>query len=128
MILVSLIFISVLIQGLSILQGNLEYLTLCNANGQEGIQKGMPAQIIGSLILLQHKIMKKDNLYNLSEFGIKSDTKVDTSDSISYRGFDFWYLNAARYFNKPILKYIPILFFPFFILLLLRLYKITAAT
>ena len=127
-LLISLIFISVLIQGLSILTGNLEYLTLCNANQQEGVRKKMPAQIIGSLILLKHKIVKKNSLYNLSEFGINSDTEVDTSEVISYRGFDFWYLNAARYFNKPILKYIPVLFFPIILALLLRLFKITAAT
>ncbi len=125
-ILISLIFISLLIQGLSILAGNHEYLTICSANGEEGMKKGMPAQITGSIILLKHKIMKKDSVYSLSEFGINSDTKVDTSIlPPRYKGFDLWYLNAARYFNKPILKYIPILFLPLITICFVRLFKIT---
>lgn len=127
-IFIALIFISVLIQGFSILQGNLEYLTICNANNQEGLKKSMPAQIIGSALLLKHKVLKKDNVYNLAEFGIKSDTKVDTSNFLHYNGFDLWYLNAARYFNKPILKYIPLLFLPILITLFLALIKATKPT
>jgi len=125
-ILVSLIFISIIIQGLSILAGNHEYLTICSANGQEGLKKGMPAQIIGSVLILKHKIFKKDSVYSLAEFGINSDTKVDTSVSLPrYKGFDLWYLNAARYFNKPTLKYTPILFLPLIIICFIRLFKVT---
>ncbi len=123
--LISLIFISLLIQGLSILQGNLEYLTVCNANNQEGLRKNMPAQIIGSMIILKHKIIKNDNLYKLSEFGVNSESEVDTSGSIRYAGFDLWYLNAARYFNKPILKFLPLLFLPFILLCLIRLFRLS---
>lgn len=110
--LIALIFISVLIQGLSILQGNLEYLSICNANEKEGLRKGMPAQIIGSMIMLRHRICAQENIYKLSEFGIDSATKVDTSDFKYSRGFDLWYLNAAEYFNQPALNYLPILFLP----------------
>ena len=124
-ILISLIFISLLIQGLSIAAGNHEYLTICGANGDEGMKKGMPAQIIGSILILKHKLAKKDSVYKLSEFGINSDTKVDTSIFPEYKGFDLWYLNAARYFNKPILKYIPLLFLPLIIICFVRLFKIT---
>jgi hypothetical protein len=127
-ILISLIFISILIQGLSIIQGNLEYLKVCNANNQEGLRKNMPAQIIGSMIILKHKIIKKDSLYELSEFGVDSDSMVDTSGSIRYAGFDLWYLNATRYFNKPALKYLPLLFLPFIVILLIRAFKASADT
>lgn len=123
--LATLVFISALVQGLSILQGNLEYLTVCNANGKEGLAKGMPAQIVGSMIMLKHKIAKNDNLYKLSEFGIESDTKVDTSDFKYSKGLDLWYLKAARYFNKPALKFLPILFLPLIIFCLSRLLRIT---
>ena len=125
-ILIALIFISVLIQGLSILQGNLEYLSLCNANNQEGMRKGMPAQIVGSIIMLKHKIVRQDNLYALSEFGVDSASKVDTANFSYYRGFDLWYLNAGKYFNKPILKYLPLLFLPLIAACFIRLFKITA--
>jgi len=124
-ILIALIFLSVSIQGLSILQGNLEYLTICNANEQEGMRKGMPAQIIGSLIVLKHKLVKKDSVYSLSEFGINSDSKVDTSVFPYYKGFDLWYLNAGRLLNKPVLKFTPILFAPLIIICCVRLLKIT---
>lgn len=79
-ILILLIAVSILIQLLSVLTGNLEYLALCNANGREGLRKGMPAQIIGSLIILKHKIIKKDTLYSLAEFGVDSESTVDTSE------------------------------------------------
>jgi hypothetical protein len=124
--LLSLIFISFLIQGLSIIAGNHEYLTICGANGDEGMKKGMPAQIVGSVIMLKHKIIKKDSVYRLSEFGINSETKVDTSIFPSYKGFDLWYLNAARDLDKPILKYIPLFFLPLIITCLVRLFKITS--
>jgi hypothetical protein len=125
-ILISLIFISILIQGLSILQGNLEYLKVCNANNQEGLRKNMPAQIVGSMIMIKHKIVKNDNLYKLSEFGVDSGSIVDTSGSIRYSGFDLWYLNAARYFNRPALKFLPFIFLPFIVILLIRAFKISA--
>ena len=123
--LILFIFISLLIQILSILQGNLEYLTICNANYKEGMRKGAPAQIIGSLIVLKHKIIKDNNLYSLTEFGVNSTTKVDTSSFTRYRGFDFWYLHLAEYFKKPILRYIPVLFLPFIIICFIYLFKIT---
>ncbi len=91
-LLIVLICASVLIQILSVLQGNLEYLAISNANNREGIRKGMPAQIIGSMIILKHRIVKKDNIYALSEFGVNSDTKVDTSEFGYKKGLDFWYL------------------------------------
>lgn len=92
LLLISLICVSVPIQILSVLQGNLEYLAIANANNQEGIRQGMPAQIIGSMIILKHRIVKKDNIYALSEFGINSQTKVDTSEFGYKKGLDFWYL------------------------------------
>lgn len=90
-LLISLICLSVLIQILSVLQGNLEYLAIANANDQEGMRKGIPAQIIGSLIILKHRIIKKDNVYALSEFGVNSDTKVNSSEFGYKKGPDFWY-------------------------------------
>ena len=123
-IFLSLIFISLLIQGISVLQGNLEYLTICNANNAEGLKKGMPSQIVGAIIILKHKVIEKNSIYSLSEFGINSDTKVDVSPS-GYRGFDFWYLRLAKYFNKPLLKYLPVLFLPFVFMCFIRLFKIT---
>jgi hypothetical protein len=123
-VLITLILLSVSVQGISILQGNLEYLTICNANGQEGVRKGMPAQIIGSLIVLKHKLIKKDNLYTLSEFGINSETQVDTSALAHYKGLDLWYLDTGSFLNKPILKFTPILFLPFIIICIVGLLKI----
>ena len=96
-----LVLLSVSIQVLSVFAGTLEYQLICNANDKEGLRKGMPAQIIGSAILLKHKLIKNDNIYKLSEFGIDSDTVVDTSASECYRGLDFWYLYLARLKKQP---------------------------
>ncbi|MFA6357383.1 MAG: hypothetical protein WCY09_01760 [Candidatus Omnitrophota bacterium] len=124
-VLILFIFVSLSIQIVSILQGNLEYLTICNTHNQEGFKKGMPAQIIGAAITLKHKLIKNDNVYSLSEFGVNSNTQIDVSQA-GYRGFDFWYLHLARHFNKPWLKYLPLLFLPFIAILFIRLFKITA--
>lgn len=97
-----LIVISLAIQILSVLAGNVEYHLICNANNREGLRKNMPANIIGSAILLKHKLLKNDNLYKLSEFGINSDTLVDTSNSQCYKGLDFWYLYLQRACRRPV--------------------------
>lgn len=91
-----LIAISVAIQLLSVLTGNLEYHLICSANNNEGLRKGMPAGIFGSAMLLKHKLLKNDNVYALSEFGIQSDTIADTSASECYKGLDFWYFYLGR--------------------------------
>ena len=100
---VAVIFIlaSLAVQLLSVLAGNLEYHLICNANGREGLRKGMPANITGAAILLKHKLLKNDNKYKLSEFGISSDTVVDTSGSECYRGSDFWYCYLGRIRKQP---------------------------
>lgn len=90
------IFISLAVQLLSVLAGNLEYHLICDANNKEGLRKGMPANIIGSAVLLKHKLLKNDNIYKLSEFGIASDTIVNTSGSECYKGLDFWYCYLGR--------------------------------
>lgn len=87
---------SITVQLLSVFAGNLEYHLICNANNREGLRKGMPANIIGSAILLKHKLSKNDNKYKLSEFGIDSGTTVDTYASECYRGMDFWYFYLGR--------------------------------
>ena len=124
---IALIGASCLIQGLSILQGNLEYLSLCNANEQEGLRKGMPAQIIGSAIMLKHKIAKNDTTYRLSEFGIDSATIVDTAHFGYYGGFDLWYMKASGYFNQPLLRYLPALLLPVIAACLIFLFRLRGA-
>jgi hypothetical protein len=84
------------VQILSVLAGNLEYHLICGANNKEGLQKGMPANIIGSAVLLKHKLLKNNNIYKLSKFDIASDTIVNTSGSACYRGLEFWYCYLGR--------------------------------
>lgn len=120
---VAIIFLSACVQAISILQGNLEYLTICNANNQEGVRKGMPAQITGSLIILKHKLENKNNTYNLREFGVDSDSRVDTS-VYGYKIFDFWFVKAAGFFGMPVLNFTPLFLLILAIACLWRLLKI----
>ncbi len=120
---VAIIFLSVCVQAISIVQGNLEYLTICNANKQEGVRKGMPAQITGSLIMLKHKLENKSKTYSLREFGVDSGSLVDTS-VYGYEGVDLWYAKAARFFGMPVLNFTPLLLLPLAIACLWRLLKI----
>jgi len=115
-----LILISLLIQVVSVLQKGLEYhLISYNMVGREK----MPADIIGSAIILRHKILHGDNRYHLSEFGVPEDRVVDTGDFETYRGFNLWSCHLARHMANPKLKYIPIVFLPLMVICLILLVK-----
>jgi len=88
----------------------------------EEMMKRMPPDIIGSGIILKHKIFQKNNVYRLSEFGIKSDTFIDTSHIATYQGFNLWYCYLARRFHQPALKFVPVVFLPLLVLVLRKLF------
>ncbi len=122
-LLIFFISISFLIQLGSVLQNQHEYHQIRYNKVAEKIKPEMPPDIIGMFITLKHKILEKNSIFNLSEFGIDSNIKIDTSEFESCQGLNLWYCHLARYYNKSIIKYIPIIFLPLIIYLFIILFK-----
>jgi len=99
-ILIFFIVFSFMIQLVSVLQNDYEYLQI-TANGVNvRIPDNMPPHIIGSTIILKHKLFKNNNIYNLTEFGINSNKQIDTSEFERFQGLNLWYSHLARHYKK----------------------------
>jgi len=96
---------SFFIQLTSVLQNDYEYLQITAGGVNATIPQKMPSHIIGSTIILKHKLFKNNNIYNLSEFGINSNEQIDTSEFERFRGLNLWYCHLSRYY-KNIYKHI----------------------
>lgn len=125
-VMVFLVLLSFFIELVGVLQSDHEYHHIrYNEAAKFGkeIQKKMPSDIVGMIIILKHKLSEGGNVYRLSEFGIDSGAIVDTSSVERYRGFNLWYYYLATKFDKPLFRYAGFLFLPFIALLFMRLFK-----
>jgi len=114
-IILSFALISLLLQLTGVLVNDSEYHQIRYIMVSKQISKEMPPDITGAFILLKHKLFQRDSIYNLSEFSIKSDAKVNTTEFETFNGFNLWYCHLARYYNKPNLRYLPLIFLPFLV-------------
>lgn len=119
---------SFVLQLLGILQNDHEYQTIRYAmvpriNGD--FAKKMPPNLIGSYILLRHKLREGNNIYPLSEFGLPSQAIVDTTSSENYRGFNVWYVYLAEHFHNRSIKYAPFVMGLLLVVLFFGLWKET---
>ncbi|MFA6216190.1 MAG: hypothetical protein WDL87_00850 [Candidatus Omnitrophota bacterium] len=125
-IMVILILASSFIQIISVLQSGQEYhhirYTLA-ASGNQHLAKEMPADIIGTAILLKHKLFTGNNLYRSFEFGIASEDSFDTSSAQYYKELNLWYYYVARRFHKPFLRLVPFVFLPLVMVCLFKLFS-----
>jgi hypothetical protein len=124
-ILGAIIFISVIIQLVSVLQRDQEYKHIRYVMLDKEMQKNMPADIFGMMILLKHKILVGDNVYHLTEFGLDSADTVDTSSFGTFKGLDLWYFHLQRLLDKPVLTFIPIVFLPLVLFCFIRILTLT---
>lgn len=118
------ILISLPLQLISVLQCEHEYFDIryrLQLQDQRLAEK-LPPDIIGVPLLLKHKLLKKDNLYKLSEFSLDSDQLIDTSADLQYQGLDLWYCYLARKFKLPFIKIIPFIILPFIFIYSRRLF------
>ena len=91
---------SFFIQLTSVLQNDYEYLQITAGGVNATIPQKMPSHIIGSTIILKHKLFKNNNIYNLTEFGINSNKQIDTSEFERFQGLNLWYSHLARHYKK----------------------------
>lgn len=119
-----LIFISFAIQFSSILVSDQEYHTIRYNIVYKEYRKKMPPDIAGIAILLKHKLVEKNNIYRMSEFGFRSNQEIEDGEFETFRGLNLWYSHLAREYNRPILRFIPLLFLPLLLLLLKKLIQV----
>ena len=99
-LLIFFVLVSFLIQIVSVLQNDYEYLQIIAEAGEAKIPKRMPPHIVGSTIILKHKFLNNNNIYNLSEFGVNSNEPINTSWIERYRGLNLWYNHLLRGHRK----------------------------
>jgi len=98
--LILLIVTSFFIQLTSVLQNDYEYLQITASGVNVRIPQKMPSHIIGSAVILKHKLLHSNNIYNLSEFGINSNKQIDTSKFERFQGLNLWYCHLFREYRK----------------------------
>jgi hypothetical protein len=128
-LLACLVFLSVFIQLINVLEGMQEYRYIRKyaAPALIGEAAGkMPSYLAGAAIIMKHKLLKNDSIYKMSEFGIDSPAVIDNSNIAFFKGLNLWYRYLADRFNKPALNYIPVIFIPLIAVCLKRLFKMTA--
>jgi hypothetical protein len=72
-------------------------------------QTAAPSDYVAAYTLLKHKLVSHDELYTLSELGIPGNKNLDLKGYRTFRGLDVWTELSARQFNKPVIRWIPIL-------------------
>lgn len=72
-------------------------------------QAAAPSDYGAADILLKHKLVSHDELYRISEFGIPGNRELDLTHYRTFRGLNLWTELTARQFNKPAIRWLPIL-------------------
>jgi hypothetical protein len=104
--------VSCLVQLVGVLQKAQEYHQIRYNLVPSDVRSEMPADIIGSAVILRHKLLRGDNVYRLAEFGVRSQATIDTGRFETFRGLNLWYCHLARHFRRPLMRYVPLLFLP----------------
>jgi hypothetical protein len=68
-----------------------------------------PSDYVMAYILLKHKLVLHNEIYNVSEFGIPGDRKLDLTGYRTFRGLNLWTELCGRELNKPALRWLPLL-------------------
>jgi len=121
-ILAVFITISFLIQGMSVMGNYHEYLEIRYHLVEEKLREQMPADIVGQFIILKHKIFEGNTKYKGYEFGLRDNSTLDLGQKCN-NALNFWSSRIAIEYNKPWLKYVPLILIPFIILLAYRLFS-----
>lgn len=71
-------------------------------------QSAAPGDYVMAYILLKHKLVWHSETYQRSEFGIPGEVKLNLEKYRTFRGLNLWTELSARQFNKPAIRWIPI--------------------
>ena len=99
--------LSCYLQTASVCQKTQEYFVIYEQvqSRHPEVQGTMPSQLVGNIILFNHKLLggSNDGNYLLSLWGADSVAQVSTVEYETFRGFNLWYSHLARRFSQPIL-------------------------
>jgi hypothetical protein len=68
-----------------------------------------PSDYVMAYILLEHKLVLRNEVYNVSEFGIPGNRELDLAGYRTFRGLNLWTELCGRELNKPVLRWLPLL-------------------
>ena len=72
-------------------------------------QTAAPSDYVAAYILLKHKLVLGNELYRVSEFGLPGNRELGLTRYRTFRGLNLWTELSARQFNKPAIRWFPIL-------------------
>jgi hypothetical protein len=72
-------------------------------------QTAAPSDYVAAYILLKHKLISHNELYPRSELGIPGNTRLDLEKYRTFHGLNLWTELSARQFNKPAIRWIPMI-------------------
>ena len=90
-------------------------------------QASAPSDYVMAYILLKHKLVSRNEIYNVSEFGIPGNRELDLTHFRTFRGLGLWTELCGRELNKPALRWLPLLGLLFIIYLAILVGKATRA-
>jgi hypothetical protein len=102
-------FIAILLQIPGVLVKDQEIHQIKQGMLMPAEQTAAPSDYVAAYILLKHKLVSHHELYGLSELGIPGNRKLDLDKYRTFRGWNLWTELSARQFNKPAIRWIPIL-------------------
>jgi hypothetical protein len=86
-------------------------------------QAAAPSDYVAAYLLLRHKLFERNEIYPLSELHIPGTRQLDLSVFRTFRGLNVWTELTARQFNKPALRWLPLLGLLVVICLLIQLWR-----
>jgi hypothetical protein len=72
-------------------------------------QASAPSDYVMAYILLKHKLELRNEIYNVSEFGIPGNRELDLTGYRTFRGLNLWTELCGRELNKPALRWLPLI-------------------
>ena len=72
-------------------------------------QAVVPSDYVMAYILLKHKLVLRNEVYNVSEFGISGNRQLDLTEFRTFRGLGLWTELCGSELNKPPLRWLPLL-------------------
>jgi hypothetical protein len=106
-VLVMLVSIITQIPGVLVKDQEIHLIKCCMLTPTE--QAAAPSDYVAAYVLLRHKLVLHDEVYQLSELHIPGTRQLDLTRYRTFRGLNLWTELSSRQFNKPALRWFPVL-------------------
>jgi hypothetical protein len=72
-------------------------------------QRSAPSDYVAAWILLEHKLVMRNEVYRVSELHIPGDRELNLTQYQTFNGLNIWTEQVARQMKKPALRWLPML-------------------